>query len=516
MTSQASMRKHHFCTIITPDYLPFALNLHDSLERQGHSFALHVLVACHAEDVPEAFGRGLPPGVHIDFLDDVCSAGAGRSLEERYADGKMDALRWSLKPVYLATLLGRSGVDAVVYVDCDIHFFNDYRFIFDGLRGKKLLLTPHWLPYSSPAAGGLFDFDNHLLSGMFNAGFVAAAKGAEDALAWWGRACLFKCEFDKRGGYFVDQTYLHVMHTYFDGVDVLRHKGCNVAFWNQEECRREPGPDGVALIDGEYEVVFAHFPVSYMDLQVAGQDKAMLPYFLRYFDGLRRCGLNDYGAVFRKAANILRFKLEDVKASGASKFALAAAPGLMDGDCEAALASSGLDCVLRLELGARLDWGTVRQAGAQAILVLGRSELAGRLEKPGGWADAEVFLASVPRPPKNPLSNLKPKSELFPKALAKLAAQGVRRLALYGAGDFALDCLAALQPSHGIRILGVLDDDPAKAGCLLGGVPVMGADAIEELGVDAMLVVSDSVAGVLHANAVKRFPGIPVYSLLNL
>jgi hypothetical protein len=485
------------------------------LRRQGRAFELHILVSCAEKDfagLPEGVS---PEGLSFDFLDGVCRSGIGAKLKEKYEGKDMDALRWSLKPVYLAKLLARKGLAKAVYVDCDIHFFSDYEFIFAALDENRVLLAPHWMPYSKLSAEGRFGFDTHLVSGLFNAGFIGAAKGAEAPLNWWAEACLFKCEFDKWGGYFVDQTYLPAMHAFFEGVGVLRHKGCDVAFWNQEECPRRALPDGSATAGGE-RIVFAHFPVCFMDLQVAGEDKALLPYFLKYFEGLRKNGLSDYGAVFKKPANILRFKLEDVKRGASRRIALAVAPGAFGADCEKALAESELDCVARLDAGQRISFAQLRKAGAQALVALAGAETAKKLGKLARKAGLEAFEAALPRPLRNPLSALRPRSSLFSDALAELARKGLKNIVIYGAGDFTLNGLSASLPSQGTRLLGILDDDPAKRGNLLCGLPILGAEELEALRPDAILVSSDSIQEILYANAKRRFPGIEAFSLTEL
>lgn len=505
---------HHFCTIITSDYMPFALNLHSSIMAQGRPFVLHVLVSRHAGDAAKDIPSELPSSLRLHFIDEVATEGIGKALFEKYARKDSDALRWSLKPVFMNWLLRRPEIGGLVYVDCDIHFFNDYAFIFEKLQTSGVLLTPHWLPYRKPVGKGLFNFDNHFTDGLFNAGFVAASKSGAEALDWWAEACLFKCEHDRRSGYFVDQTYLNVMHTYFPGVNALRHKGCNVAFWNQTECRREIQPDGAVKIDGEYPLVFIHFPVIYMDLHLAGLDKALFPYFIRYFKGLRRFGLDNYGSLFKKAANILRFKLEDIKRSGARRVAIAASPKLLDNDCGGVIRASGLKCVYRVEDGGVLDRMAVSKSGADSLLAVCR---------PGDKAMARsarstsipTFVVTVPRKG-SPGADFKPPSPVIARTFSKLKSEGIRTALLYGAGAFTLKHFSCLQPSHGISILGILDDDPAKHGSIFCGMPVLGEKESMALRPDAIIISSDTIQDILYANAIRRFPGVQIRSIVKL
>jgi hypothetical protein len=73
------------------------------------------------------------------------------------------------------------------------------------------------------------------------------------------------------------------MPLYFEGVHILRHKGCNVAVWNQHVCRRTMKPDGSILINDEFPIVFVHF-VSEIPKEF---DPMLAGYLDRYMERLR-------------------------------------------------------------------------------------------------------------------------------------------------------------------------------------------------------------------------------------
>ena len=82
-------------------------------------------------------------------------------------------------------------------------------------------------------------------------------------------------------GLFVDQAYLDLLPIYFESVKILRHRGCNVANWNQIECQREENQPGVITING-FPLVFIHFTASTIRGIEAGDDPLLRDHLARY------------------------------------------------------------------------------------------------------------------------------------------------------------------------------------------------------------------------------------------
>jgi len=190
----------------------------------------------------------------------------------------MDFFRWAAKPLFLLHLL-RKGYDSVIFLDCDIFFFNDYDFLFRELESAGILLTPHWrTPHPLiDEAGFLALFTN----GIFNAGFIGASQKGIPALQWWAEACHFKMGEVPALGIHDDQKYLDALPVLFEGVKVIRHRGCNVGAWNARECQRKM-INGNLLINGEYPVIFIHFNGVLAKQILRGHDPHLLPYLVKY------------------------------------------------------------------------------------------------------------------------------------------------------------------------------------------------------------------------------------------
>lgn len=77
----------------------------------------------------------------------------------------------------------------------------------------------------------------------------------------------------------------------------------------------------------------------------------------------------------------------------------------------------------------------------------------------------------------------------FVARLKRLADEGVRRVVLFGAGETG-ELAAAAAADAGLEIVGIIDNDAAKHGRLIGTVAVSAPSAIETLRPDAIVITS--------------------------
>lgn len=271
------------CTIITADYVHYALALYQSIARYKPDVAFNVLVTDRCDDL--SYLSVDFPNISFHYAKDLCNEGIARKLKNKYAESDANCFRWSMKPVYITHLL-QLGFDQVFYLDGDLFFYSNIDFLSDELSDCGVLLTPHWrtsTPQSDPA-----NFQDLQTSGLYNAGFVAASKQGIPAMEWWASACEYQCIIDTQRSFFADQAYLNLLTVYFDGVKTLRHRGCNVANWNQVESRRTLSHDGRVKINNEWDIVFIHFTRSTIDGIRNGVDGLLLPYLEEYQSSLEK------------------------------------------------------------------------------------------------------------------------------------------------------------------------------------------------------------------------------------
>jgi hypothetical protein len=270
--------KNAVCTIITSDYLHYALALRDSIRETGfQDFHFYIFIAASKQD---GVLNEMDEGTTCLFVDDLSKSEMGEAIYTKYFDADMDKYRWSMKSVLILHLLEEKGFGKVFCVDCDINFYSSPKFLFDELNSSAVLLTPHYRA-SDPGV----DMENYVLSftdGIFNAGFVGCNTSGLDAMKWWANSCLHICEKNAQKGQFVDQTHLNLLPVYFEGVHIVKHRGCNVANWNMLESKREVQADGTVKINDKYDVVFIHFtPTTIHGIQ-HGRDACMQPFLDAY------------------------------------------------------------------------------------------------------------------------------------------------------------------------------------------------------------------------------------------
>lgn len=148
----------------------------------------------------------------------------------------LDTIRWALKPCLLEYIL--SSYDDCIYIDSDIYFINPVTSIIDNI--KNIGLSPHFRPYGTTEvfswmiSNNTIGDPNVFTDGYFNGGFFVAKNTpvSINAINWWKRCCLSRCEINKEIGFYVDQKYLDYMYMHFDGIQKIDDLGCNIAEWN--------------------------------------------------------------------------------------------------------------------------------------------------------------------------------------------------------------------------------------------------------------------------------------------
>lgn len=253
------------CCVVTPDFLDRALAVWISLKEAGCKVEMHVLVTREPSK---------PPGVTVTSLQDLCAySSLAQQIEAKYRHDQ-DALRWSLKPVFIAYLLEQYPDAAVMYCDADLFFAASPEELFESLSTGGVVLTPHWRPRRPDLSQRMFRLN--FVDGMFNAGLVAANSKGRAAMRWWAEVCLDACEKNHDQGLHDDQRYLDLMPIHFPEVVISRHLGYNLAAWNLH--LRYPDQQGVQEVPQRWPVRVIHFTGSTIRSIEAGEDPVLKPY----------------------------------------------------------------------------------------------------------------------------------------------------------------------------------------------------------------------------------------------
>ena len=271
-----------FCTIISPDYLPFASVLKESLAKHHIDIPFFVLLLGSQDDQTIYTQNGLQI-VNIQHLSDIAIV---NELQNKYGF-KADNFRWALKPIWISYLLQTH--EKVIYLDPDLYFIDEAGFLFEELKGASLLLSPHGItpdPLSDPE-----NIAMNTRTGLFNAGMVGATQSARTSLIWWSKAILQDMEKNEEKGLFDDQRYLDMLPIIDPAVKILRHPGCNLGSWNIH-CFSRKLKNGRLYINDRFPAVFIHFNVETIHQALNLNDRLLLPYFQEYEELLKEKGYN--------------------------------------------------------------------------------------------------------------------------------------------------------------------------------------------------------------------------------
>jgi hypothetical protein len=236
-------------TIISANYWAYAKVLGNSLKEHGyHNF--FVLIVDRKND--ELLNLANETGFSYLFAEDL------GILDFNRVSYKYDVveLNTALKPSFLKYLFD-SETEQVIYFDPDIQVFDSLNPIINAHNNFEIVLTPHSI---KSVMDGLRPSDVDFLKvGVFNLGFISLKNGKDtvDFLDWWESRCLGMGFNDISFGTFVDQKWIDLVPCYFNSVFVLKHAGCNVAYWNLHE-RNLTMNGAKVLVNGE-SLIFFHF-----------------------------------------------------------------------------------------------------------------------------------------------------------------------------------------------------------------------------------------------------------------
>jgi hypothetical protein len=239
------------CTIVSPNYLPFARTLAQSYLRHhpGHVFFVLIVADVHEKDFfhDEPFKTVLMD--ELPLLNIKCLAMKYDILE----------LNTNVKPSFMKYLLVQFELKAVVYLDPDIYVYDSLDPILEMLQSFSVVLTPH---LTSPLPDdGCSPCERDLLyNGTYNLGFIAIRASDESVrmLDWWESRCLREAFSEGRSGLFVDQKWINLVPGLFEGIGICRDLGCNMAYWNLSE-RRLSSSGNRYLVNGTAPLRFFHF-----------------------------------------------------------------------------------------------------------------------------------------------------------------------------------------------------------------------------------------------------------------
>lgn len=236
------------CTIVSSNYLSYARTLCESFLAFHPDDRFYVLLV---DRPPEGFDVSRE-NFQLVLVEDL-GIPDFNSVAFKYG---IVELNTNVKPTFLKRLLSL-GVDQLIYFDPDIFICSAVDTIYEALTSFGIILTPHC---TSPNEEDPYAEIMLLVNGVFNLGFIAVSRTeeAERFLTWWEHRCLTYGYTERWAGLFVDQKWINLVPCYFNSVKVLKHPGCNVAYWNLHERVLEKMATSW-VVNGTAPLIFFHF-----------------------------------------------------------------------------------------------------------------------------------------------------------------------------------------------------------------------------------------------------------------
>jgi len=242
-----------FFSIVSRNYLAYALTLMQSVAAQYPDSKRYLCLADERAGDP-ALDTKLFETVTIDQL----GLPAFDAFVFRY---DIMELNTAVKPYMFEWLRLRHPQAGLVYLDPDVYVLRPLGDVVRAFgEGSLAVLTPH-LNTPLPEDGKFPTELSLMRTGIYNCGFVAinaAHPGSAELIEWWSRKLEFDCYVDLEAGLFTDQKWMDMAPALFPGVQILRHDGYNVAYWNLVSRRISCEADG-SYTANDVPLVFVHF-----------------------------------------------------------------------------------------------------------------------------------------------------------------------------------------------------------------------------------------------------------------
>ncbi|WP_316792787.1 glycosyltransferase [Pedobacter frigoris] len=240
-----------FFTIVTANYLPFAVSLLDSAKVHHPEFEFCICLTDYVSS-------------ELLAQNELMKKYPVLQLHEIKAE-EFDFITTNYNPMQLANsskilfasyFLNEKEFDQVIFADSDMLFFN--RLPDSIINSGDILFTPH---FTSPPPLEMKRQELEVLNaGLLNGGFFILRR-SEDTnkfITWLRERSVKDCVYDFSRGIYGEQLWLNLIPLYFNNVSVETNKGLNVAYWNLHE-RIISEDNGTFFVNETTPLYFFHY-----------------------------------------------------------------------------------------------------------------------------------------------------------------------------------------------------------------------------------------------------------------
>ena len=181
------------------------------------------------------------------------------AFDEMFKRYSITELNTAVKPFYFKYFFNAiPEINSIIYLDPDILVYQPFMDLEKVLEGNEIVITPH---FTTPINDDKIQSENDFLyTGLYNLGFLALKKGKESQklLEWWAKRLETKAYINLAKGMFTDQIWINFAPLFFDSIQIIKHPGYNMAYWNMHE-RNLNVKNEVIFKEQTYPLVFFHF-----------------------------------------------------------------------------------------------------------------------------------------------------------------------------------------------------------------------------------------------------------------
>lgn len=238
-----------FFTICSKNYLAQAITLNQSFKKfySNERFVIALVDHLNDEEVKMIKEYDVIYSKEI-FIEET---------ESFYQKYDVVELNTAFKPYYIDYFF-KAGYQKVVYLDPDTYLYAPLDPVINNLDKYNFILTPHF--FTPINDDKILNEQITLITGTFNLGFFAVRNNeiGQKLINWWKVKLFDGCLSEPSNGYFVDQKWMNLSISLFDGFLIDKNPGLNMAHWNLHE-RYISVEESLIKVNKSFPLIFYHF-----------------------------------------------------------------------------------------------------------------------------------------------------------------------------------------------------------------------------------------------------------------
>ena len=217
----------HVFTSVVSNYIPKTRVLAWSLKKHHPEAKFHLVLS---DRIPDLFDIESEPFDSIISLNDLPIT----DLKSWIFKHTVIELCTAVKGFAFQEIMKKYNAEKIFYFDPDIVILSPLDDLLKRLDEHDVLLTPHQIEPDTSVEAIMDNEICCLRHGIYNLGFLAvrASQNGQKFIDWWSERLRLFCYDDVPGGLFTDQRWVDFAPALFEGIDIIKDPGYNVATWN--------------------------------------------------------------------------------------------------------------------------------------------------------------------------------------------------------------------------------------------------------------------------------------------